>query len=131
MKGKDVGAQTAFTWTEQQAHPDVCRGKHKGNPQSEKANRAVEAAKPTLADYIYRWFVEQGEAGATAEECEVGMGGLRRSTTSARIAELRGDWWLLDTGRRRKTSSGCEAAVLRAATKDEHDKLKAAEAGTL
>lgn len=115
--------QSAFSFTDQQAHADVCRQKHKGNRESEAANRMAEKTKITVGGMVFRWFVQQGAAGGTAEECEVALG-MRRSSASARIAELKADGWLLDTRQRRNTSSGCEAAVLRAASKAEHDAVK-------
>ena len=116
--------QGQLPFSEQQAQADVCRNRHKGNPQSEAANRRAGKTKITVGGMVFRWFVDAGTAGGTAEECEVALG-FRRSSASARIAELRADHWLVDTGQRRNTSSGCEAAVLRAASKAEHDAAKA------
>lgn len=95
--------------------PDICKGRHGGNAESAAANARVHRAKFELRAMIYNFVAFRGSAGATCEEVSRELG-VRYTTASARISELKADRWLVDTGERRKTSTGSTAAVLRALT---------------
>lgn len=55
-------------------------------------------------------IVDAADDGMTDDELERGLG-LRHQTASARRNELAADGWIEDSGRRRPTSSGRDAAV--------------------
>jgi hypothetical protein len=105
---------------------DITIRRNRGNAESAAANERMRLRKPELRDQIYAWFLYQGAAGATCFEASQATG-IRYTTMSARISELKADRWLaplLDRdGRkmRRKTVSGDGAAVLRAVSKAERD----------
>lgn len=93
---------------------DICRNKHKGNPESEEANLRTNKE-------IQRWRIIEAFKPANeliAEQVEK-LTGMRRSTVSARVSELKRDGILMKTGERRPTSTGCNAAVLRLRRADE------------
>lgn len=97
------------------ALPDVCRGRHGGSAESEAANRRVHRAKYELRSLLYHFVLHRGGTGATCEEASRELG-MRYTTASARLSELKADGWLEPTGERRKTAGGSSAAVLRALT---------------
>jgi hypothetical protein len=100
--------------------PDICRVKHGRNPESEGANARVHKTKSQLRDFVYKWFMMNAFYGATCEEASNAIG-MRYTTASARISELKADGWLIPTGAKRKTTTGSSAAELRAVTKAERD----------
>lgn len=110
--------------------PDVCRSRHGGNAESEAANKRVHHAKFESRTMIYEWFLTQGSAGATCEACSRDLG-VRYTTASARISELKRDRWLVPTGRKHKTSTGASAAVLRAVSEFERSNRKPVQLGLL
>lgn len=97
------------------ALPDICRGRHGGSVESEAANGRVHRAKYELRALIYNFFALRGVYGATCEQAARELG-VRYTTASARISELKADNWLEPTGERRKTTGGSSAAMLRALT---------------
>lgn len=88
---------------------DICSRKSGGNPESELAHEVVKAAKPELQRHILEYIAEV--RGATCEEVSRALG-MRYTTASARISELRKAGRLHSTGRRRPTTTGTSAAVL-------------------
>lgn len=98
--------------------PDICRVKHGRNPESEGANARVHRAKYELRTLVYEWFLRRGLGGATCEQASIELG-MRYTTASARISELKADRWLIPTGRKQKTSTGSSAALVRAQTEAE------------
>lgn len=80
----------------------------KGSDTSEAAAASIPA--DTLRAKVYAKIFRTGPAGMTCDECEVEMRG-RHQTISARIRELVLGSSLVDTGRRRFTRSGRQAAV--------------------
>lgn len=63
-------------------------------------------ARRTVLDYI----VGCGDSGATDDEMEFRLG-MRHQSVSARRYELHRDGWIEDSGKRRVTRSGRDAAV--------------------
>jgi hypothetical protein len=100
--------------------PDICRLKHGRNALSEAANKRVHRSKYELRELLYQWVLMQGNRGGTCEEASNALG-VRYTTASARLSELKADRWLVPTGERRKTTGGSSAAVLRAQTKAERE----------
>jgi len=90
---------------------DVCASRHRGNPESEAANERVAPSKADLRWKIMLWFYEHGPA--TCEQASRALG-LRYTTASARLSELKADGFLEITGKRALTSGGSQAALLRA-----------------
>jgi len=70
---------------------------------------------------IYEWFAIQGSAGSTCERAAHELG-VRYTTCSGRISELKADGWIVATGARSKTSGGSSCAVLRAVSKAERER---------
>ena len=100
--------------------PDICRVRHAGNPESELANVRVGPTKYECRTLIHEFFIMKGRAGATCEQASRELG-VRYTTASARISELKAERWLVPTGKRQKTTGGSSAAILRAQTKAERD----------
>jgi hypothetical protein len=100
---------------------DICANRHQGNAESSAANKRVAPKKADLREMLRQWFVFRGSAGGTCEEASVALG-MRYTTCSARISELKADKTLVGVlsadGKqvRKKTSGGSSAAVLRAQT---------------
>jgi hypothetical protein len=94
---------------------DVCRSKHRGNPESEAANERVSPSKADLRYRILRFFFERGPSGATCEQASIALA-IRYTTASAKISELKAEGLLAFTGERGTTSGGSSAALLRAVT---------------
>lgn len=90
---------------------DVCASRHRGSKESEVANERVSPSKAELRYRIVRWFFEHGPA--TCEQASIALG-IRYSSMSARISELKRDGLLVPTGEHCKTSGGSPAAVLKA-----------------
>ena len=84
---------------EARIEPDICRNNHKGNPESEAANRTTRK----IADQgiLLAYLRHKGSEGATSDEMEA-LFGLPHQTCSARCSEL------LRNGkiRRKPTSDG-------------------------
>lgn len=66
-----------------------------------------------LARDVYRAIEAAGRRGMTCEECEIQLG-MKHQTASARIRELKDERvrLVVDSGRRRATTSGRQAAVM-------------------
>lgn len=85
--------------------PDICRGRHRGNLQSEAANKRVHSTKNSVLEEIYRLIA--ASAGLTSKE----IGSLlnkQLNTFSGRLRELKNAGRIEPTGAER---DGC--AVLR------------------
>lgn len=89
---------------------DVTERKHGGNPESEAANLAAAENKSKFRKVIFDWFL--GNGPAIAEDCLAAFPGLRYSTVTARISELRRDGMLVKIGTRATKYSGKQAALL-------------------
>ena len=88
---------------------DICSNKHQDNPCSIDAHKAVESSKEILKRQIVTYVTEA--RGATTEEISRAIG-IRYTTASARCSELKRSGVLVESGRKRLTSSGVPAAVL-------------------
>jgi hypothetical protein len=89
--------------------PDVCRRKHKGNPESEAANLIPD--KALWQRKVYDLAQSLGIYGITADEAAAHFN-VGHNTVAPRISELQEEGWLFKTKERRKTRSGCWARVL-------------------
>lgn len=102
--------------------PDITRSRHRGSPESEAANRAAQPGKSYWQGKVWTHVLANGPA--TGEEIARALG-VSWNRVSGRITELKVEGWLVDTGNRRETSTGCKAAVLRAVTSDEREAARA------
>lgn len=82
----------------------------RGSDTSAAAGDAVAGKAGSIRRRAYEYVVSCGDSGATTEEIEIALG-LRSSTASARRVDLTKAGALRDTGRRRSTTSGNDAAV--------------------
>jgi predicted ArsR family transcriptional regulator len=98
---------------------DICRSRHRNSPTSLEANAKVAPVKQYLRRRICAWFSERGPA--TCEQASNALG-IRYTTMSARISELKADGLLVVTGERHRTSGGTSAAMLRTTTPEEQRK---------
>jgi hypothetical protein len=97
----------------EQKMSDICARRHRGNAESRDANKIAQRSKSECRGLLYAWFQAQGLAGGTCHEASVSTG-IRYTTCSARISELKAEGFLVPTGERRKTPTGAGAAVLKA-----------------
>ena len=89
------------------ADADVCSARHRGNAESEEANRRTNKARDRA-----RIITLLREREMTCEEVSLALS-MPYTTTSGRLAEMKRDGHAEATGERRKTRTGCWAAVLR------------------
>ena len=82
----------------------------KGSDTSEGAAASVEEATPFLRGMVLAYVASRGDEGATCDEVESALD-MRHQTASPRVNELAGRGFIVDSGRRRKTRSGRNAAV--------------------
>lgn len=80
------------------------------NPESIAAAVSIVPARVMLMEKVRRCIAEAGSQGRTCDEVEE-VTGLRHQTASARVNELMTKGVIWDTGVRRKTRSGRNAAV--------------------
>ena len=99
---------------------DICAHRSSSNPNSFLANLHVSGRKRTQRERIYVELVEHGPA--TCEELS-GRLGLRYTSVSARLAELKADRWITPSGAERKTTGGELASVVRAVSESEREAL--------
>jgi hypothetical protein len=97
---------------------DICANRHKRNALSEQAHKRIVATKKGMWQRIYNYVSACAAHGATVEEMAIRMQ-LRHSTVSARVSELKCGvnvggitLRLVDSGQRRRTTSGSTAAVM-------------------
>ena len=100
--------------------PDICSSRHKFNANSFLANLRVDGYKPNLRERIYLSLRDQGPA--TCEQLSARLG-IRYTTCSARISELKAETWITQSGETRKTSGGSGASVLRHLTREKRELL--------
>lgn len=86
---------------------DICRNKHQGARNSERANDRVQSFKPTLRRKVFDYIASHDKDGATSHEIAAALGKPLHSI-SGRISELKKDAFVVDTGLDRNG-----AAVLR------------------
>lgn len=97
------------------ASDDVCRNYHGGNPESEAANAATDKQRDRA-----RVLGQLKMRDMTCDELEVALG-MRHQTCSARVADLKKEGRIVPTGLKRKTRTGCNAAVLRLRTPEHRE----------
>jgi hypothetical protein len=93
---------------------DITASRHRGAETSEEAHAKIA---PTLADQrerVYAFIRSRGHTGATGEEVAIALE-MRVHSVSGRVSELLRDARVYTDGRKRQTSSGCNARVLLAA----------------
>lgn len=98
--------------------PDITRNRHRGNPHSEAANRRLHPHKPLQRESVLALITFMGAYGATCEEVATVLK-MRVHSISARLAELKADGLVKETGETRKTEGGFEAAVIVATGKND------------
>lgn len=100
--------------------PDICANRHGYNAHSFLANLRVAGRKHTLRERVYLSLADDGPQ--TCEQLSERLG-MRYTTCSARIAELKAERWVVCSGAQRKTSGGTNAAVLRHLSHEERERL--------
>lgn len=91
---------------------DITSGRHRGSETSEQAHEIAKISKEAAYALIVRTLRARGGKGETVEGLSRALG-IRYSTVSARVSELRYKKGLVvPSGERRPTTSGCPAAVL-------------------
>lgn len=99
---------------------DICGHRSSHSANSFIANLHVAGRKHTQRERIYLWLL--GSGPATCEELSNRLG-LRYTSVSARLAELKRDRWVTPSGIERKTTGGELAAAMRAVSETEHEAL--------
>jgi DNA-binding transcriptional ArsR family regulator len=100
--------------------PDICGNRSGHEANSFLANIRIGPRKQNLRQRIYRSLLEHGEA--TCEALSLRLN-LRYTTVSARLSELKAAAWVMRTGSVAKTRGGTNAAVIRALSSEEREKL--------
>ncbi len=105
---------------------DICSNRHSANANSFIANLHVAGRKRTQRERIYVSLVEQGPA--TCEELSLRLG-MRYTSASARLAELKAARWVTPSGAEHETTGGEMASVMRHLTAEERERLLHPERG--
>jgi len=100
--------------------PDICANRHRYEANSFLANLRVAKSKPNLRQRIYISLMEHGPA--TCETLSLRLG-IRYTSCSARIAELKAMTWVVKSGQIGETTGGSDAAVIRHLTSEEREAL--------
>src|SRR4029077_1402792 len=90
---------------------DICARRHRNAPTSVTADESIVHVKAILRQSVLDLIAARGEAGLIVEEVSSRLN-MRYTSASARVSELKATGAVVDTGRRRKTSSGRMAAVV-------------------
>lgn len=90
---------------------DITANRHGGNKQSVAANERIKPFKSNLRSQVYACILEAGVPGCTLEEIADSLNKQVHSV-SGRVTELKAQKLIRESGRTRKTRSGCEASVL-------------------
>lgn len=77
---------------------------------SDAAARWVAPFTPNMRERVYAFILDRGQDGATDDEGEAALG-IKPQSYTPRRGELVADGRVVDSGRRRKTTSGTPAAV--------------------
>lgn len=101
--------ETGHRWYEPDASPPLPRHQA-GSPTSRAAAERVAPRRGTVQAAVLA-FVATCDDGATREEIAIAIG-RKESTVCGAVDALKRARWLLDSGRTRKTSAGCDASVL-------------------
>jgi Mn-dependent DtxR family transcriptional regulator len=100
--------------------PDICANKHGHEANSFLANARIAGRKKNLRERIYLSLAEHGPA--TCEQLALRLG-IRYTTCSARLSELKAMRWVARSGQIKETTGGSDAAVIRHLTVEEREKL--------
>jgi predicted XRE-type DNA-binding protein len=92
---------------------DVCASRHKGNEESREAFETVKDRLTRNQNAVLSFIKSCGEHGATTDEISEHFG-VGQNNVSGRRTELLRDGKIKLTGEKRKTRSGCTAAVVKA-----------------
>ncbi len=91
---------------------------YNGHPPFQKHSATSKAAADKAAPRagsdkarVLEFIRDHGEHGATSEEVQIALG-LSHQTGSARVSDLLQDGLIVESGRTRTTTKGCEADVL-------------------
>ena len=93
-------------------HNDVCRNRHRGNPESTQAFETAVKHRVTEQQQRVLKCLRDRPEGLIAEEI-AGILGVTVNMISGRCSELKRDGKIYKSGTR-KTRSGCSAAILKA-----------------
>jgi len=99
--------------------PDICSNRHRYDPNSFLANIRIHPHKLDLRQKIYCFLAEHGPR--TCEEIANRLN-MRYTTVSGRLSELKAMTWVTPNGVR-KTSGGSTAAVIRALSEEERERI--------
>ena len=88
---------------------DITSNYHKGNNNSRDAN---QKRSRQLRQKVFAYILSRKRGATVYEICQAL--GLKHQTASARATELKAAGSVVDSGERRKTDTGCYAAVLKA-----------------
>lgn len=81
-----------------------------GTDTSNAAAEDIAPKTPNMREKVFALIKDAGDHGITCDEVEI-VTGLKHQTASARLYELRKAGRVVDSGERRKTSSGSTARV--------------------
>lgn len=101
---------------------DVCANKHDGNELSLAAHKGAIGRAPKSKALILTAIENSGDGLTVTELTELLE--MPYTTVSARVSELKMTELLIDSGRRRKTSTGRMSAVLTLPGQCKEDKPK-------
>lgn len=90
---------------------DICEARHKGNAESIEAFESTKETSSRKRLEVLKFVEARGDAGATVDEIAAGLP-MPLQTVSGRASELKAIGRLIDSGLRRKTRNGRNAAVL-------------------
>ena len=88
---------------------DICYNRHRGNPESVRANLDNQLRRSEQAKQIWEFLIACGERGATCWEVEQATG-LTHQTASARMSQFKADGHIVATQNRRPTVTGSQPA---------------------
>ena len=83
------------------AHPDICRGRHGGNEESENANKVAEPGKNETRERVFHAVVAAKDDGLTCKELATRWG-LGMHQISGRFSELKRDGRIEKIGTRNR-----------------------------
>jgi hypothetical protein len=90
---------------------DITESRHGGNAESTEAFESIKHYNSKVRELVRSHIQACGLDGATVDEIEIALG-MSHQTASARATELKATGQIFDSGFRRETRSGRNAAVL-------------------
>jgi len=100
--------------------PDICSRKSHNEPHSFLANLAIAGHKQSLRERIYVSLRDDG--AQSCEQLSLRLG-IRYTSVSARLSELKSMVWVVRTGEDRETTGGTRAGVVRHLTASEREDM--------